>query len=1090
MKKIKKESFIEIRNTYKRFISILIISLLGVGFFAGIKATSPDMQKTADTYFDKTNMMDIEVLSTLGITDEDITEIEKIEGVSDAEGAYSKDIVVEVESENYVIKMLSIGDINQALLKEGRMPERDDECIVEAEFLTATGKQIGDKIILKEDEEIKNTELEIVGTVTSPLYIDRERGSTKLGSGKINYYILVPKELFAMDVFTEMYLTVEGTKELLCFEEEYEEKIEQVTEKIEQIAEERKQARYEEIVSEARKELDKAKQELEEETQKANQEIEDAKKQIENAKKELEQSEKEINQNKQNANQEFKTAEERIQSANEEIETQEKQLQEAQEKVNSQYGSIENAITELENNRQELQNAIEKLQESKTALESSKTEIIQSIENLKIQLENTIDEEQKKIIEQQIQGLEESNQQLETNYKKLSEQLEACNNNMSLLASSIQEIQELQNGIKSISDAKIEIQNQAKQLQETKTATMNQIENAIQKIDEGKEEIAESEKTLEEETQKAEEEIQKAQTEIDNAEDDIKNLEKPEWYILDRNSNIGYINYSQDTERIANIGKVFPIVFFIVAALISLNSMTRMVEEQRGQIGLLKALGYNKFQIASKYILYAFLATVIGGILGMFIGFRLLPDIIFDMYKMMYALPDIILEFNMEYAITGLGFAILCIVGATIYSCTKELKEVPAILMRPKAPKMGKRVLLERIPILWSHLKFTQKVTVRNIFRYKKRFLMTIIGICGCTGLIVAGFGLRDSISSMIPEQYGEIFKYSIQISIKDEIKREDIDNFVQNLPEEIQNIDNQINGIELLKTGMQSGSIEKNGKSVDVQIIVPENAETMEKFIRLKNNKETYQLAENEIVLTEKAAKLLNVKIGDEVILNNADNIEKTVKIGKITENYLMHYIYMTKETYKQIYEENIRYNAVLVNMQEITEQQEDNLAEKLLEAKEEISSITFTSTASGYFDDVMNNMNFIVWILIVAAGLLAFVVLYNLANVNISERIRELATIKVLGFYDGEVYKYIARESIILTIIGIIIGLVAGYFLNLYILQTCELDMLMFVKKVEWPSYALAVIITTVFTIIVNIITYFALKKIDMIESLKSVE
>ncbi len=1090
MKKIKKESFIEIRNTYKRFISILIISLLGVGFFAGIKATSPDMQKTADTYFDKTNMMDIEVLSTLGITDEDITEIEKIEGVSDAEGAYSKDIVVEVESENYVIKMLSIGDINKASLKEGRMPEKDSECLVETEFLAVTGKHIGDKITLNEDEEIKETELEIVGTVTSPLYIDRERGSTKLGSGKIDYYILAPKELFTIDVYTEIYLTVEGTKELSCFEEEYEEKITQVTGKIEQIAEERKEARYEEIVSEARQELDKAKQELEEESQKANQEIEDAKKQIENAKEELEQSEKEVNQNKQKANQEFKTAEERIQTANEELVNQEKQLQEAQEKVNSEYGSIENAIVELENNKQELQSVIDKLQESKKILETSKTEINQTIEGLKVQLENTTDEEQKNIIEQQLQKLEESAQQIEANYEKLLEQEESCNSNMNLLETSIQEIQELQNGIKSISDAKAEIQNQLKQLQETKNATMNQIENAIQKIEDGKEEIAESEKTLEEEIQKAAEEIQKAQTEIDNAEDDIKNLERPEWYILDRNSNIGYVNYSQDTERIANIGKVFPIVFFIVAALISLNSMTRMVEEQRGQIGLLKALGYNKFQIASKYILYAFLATVIGGILGMFIGFRLLPDIIFDMYKMMYTLPDIILEFNIEYAVTGLGFAIVCIVGATIYSCSKELKEVPAILMRPKAPKMGKRVLLERIPILWSHLKFTQKVTVRNIFRYKKRFLMTIVGICGCTGLIVAGFGLRDSISSMIPEQYGEIFKYSIQISIKDEIKREDIDTFAQSLPEEIQNIDNQVDGIELLKTGMQSGSIEKNGKTVDVQIIVPEDAEAMEKFICLRNNKETYKLAENEIVLTEKAAKLLDVKIGDEILLNNADNIEKTVKIGKITENYLMHYIYMTKETYKQIYEENVRYNTILVNMQEITEQQEDNLAEKLLENKEEISSITFTSTASGFFDDVMNNMNFVVWILIVAAGLLAFVVLYNLANVNISERIRELATIKVLGFYDGEVYKYIARESIILTIIGIIIGLVAGYFLNLYILQTCELDMLMFVKKVEWPSYLLAVAITTVFTVIVNIITYFALKRINMIESLKSVE
>ena len=456
------------------------------------------------------------------------------------------------------------------------------------------------------------------------------------------------------------------------------------------------------------------------------------------------------------------------------------------------------------------------------------------------------------------------------------------------------------------------------------------------------------------------------------------------------------------------------------------------------------------------------------------------------MYGMMYTIPESILEFNTKYAIIGTGVAMACTIGATIYSCIKELKQTPANLMRPKAPKPGKRVLLEKIPFLWSRLSFTRKVTARNIFRYKKRFLMTIIGIAGCTALILAGFGLKDAVGQMIPSQYGEIFKYDIQISLKDDITTSKIDEEAQT----IQNIE-QITSI--LKANIQSVEITNIENTQSIQLIVPENTEQLPNFISLqarKNRKDIYKLGNNGIIITEKLANLLNIKEGDRIKLKNSDDIEVEVVVSNITENYLMHYIYMSPELYKELYGEESKVNTIFANSEELEEAQQNDLGTKILENKDYVSGVTFVSNTENIFSEVMDNMDFVVWVLIIAAGLLAFVVLYNLSNTNISERIRELATIKVLGFYNKEVYDYVSRETVLLTIIGILLGLLGGIFLTMFIVKTCELDMLMFDSRIYWQSYIYAVIITIFFATVVNVATYFALKKIDMIESLKSVE
>ena len=816
-----KDSIKEIKNTYKRFISILLMAFLGVGFFAGLRAASPDMIDTFDQFYEDNQVYDIQIISTLGLTDDDIEELEKVDEVESVVGSFEKDGIIDIDNKEIVTKLITIGEINKPILVDGNMPQNDKECLVEEGFLKSNNKQIGDMVDVEIEDTtdvygnkksyLKNSQMKIVGTVQSPLYISRDRGTSKLGTGKVSYYMYIPKEnINANDVYTSIYLRAKNEENYETSTQKYEDYIEEVKNNIEQIKDEREQSR--------------------------------------------------------------------------------------------------------------------------------------------------------------------------------------------------------------------------------KIQTLNGIETA-------------------------------------------------KWYILDRNSNEGYVGFIQSTKSIAKISQVFPIVFFAVAALISLTSMTRMVEEQRTQIGTLKALGYNQLQIINKYILYASFASIIGGISGMCVGFATLPQIIWMLYMMMYQItPKAILSFNWKYGTIGLLLICICIIGATIYSAIRELKETPAALMRPKAPKSGNRVLLERIPFIWKHLNFSHKVTVRNIFRYKKRFLMTIIGIFGCTSLIVTGFGIKDSISVIIPNQFEKVFDYNMQVNLKDNLSADEKQSFIDELKdrEEVKKI---------VETYMTSATAVKGDKQEDVQIIVPKDE--FDGLINVNDlkTKQNLELKDNEIYLTDKCAQLIGAKAGDTITLKDINNNEVEAKISNIVENYVSHYVYMSKTMYEKLYGKDYSTNVILSQNIEMTDEVEDEFVTELMN-KNEVSSANRISTILGALDDTIKSLDFVVIILIVSAGLLAFVVLYNLANVNISERIRELATIKVLGFYDKEVYDYVTRETTILTAIGIILGLFGGYCLNYYLIGTCEINTLRFSKIVSPISYVYAVAITIIFTLIVNLATYFALKKIDMIESLKSVE
>ena len=1075
-KALYKDAIKEIKNTYKRFISILLMAFLGVGFFAGIRATSPDMVNTLHTYYEAQNVYDIQVLSTLGLTQEDVDAIKQIDGVKDVVGTYETDAIIEIEQAEIIAKVMCIEDTNQPVLLEGRMPEKSTECVVEEGFLKGTNKKIGDTIQIEiedttnEEQEkipyLKEKEMTIVGTVRSPLYLSQDKGTSKLGAGKINYYILIPKEnINASEVFTQIYITIENADKLITSSTAYEEKVNEIKTQIENLKEDRQQARYDKLVENANQKVEEAQATLDKEKQDAQAKIQEATQEIEDGKKEIEDGEAQLAKNEQKVQSEFANATKQIQTGKQQIEQSEKEFLEKQQQAEQQF-------EKLELQKQDLQTQLESVNAGLQTIDNNCEQIEQALQN------PLLPEEERIKLEQQKQELEEQKASLTATKSQIENGITSIDTG---IASGKQELQE---GSNQIQQAKKELENKENQFYATKKTTTAQLQTARLELEEAKQKISDGEKELQENTKEFEEKIKEAEAELVDAREKIAEIEHPKWYVLDRNANTGYVSFIQDTESVANIGKVFPIVFFIVATLISLTSMTRMVEEQRTQIGTLKALGYHKIQIAAKYIIYASLACVLGGILGMSVGFVLIPKVIWMMYEMMYQIRDIVLSFDWYNGGMGLILMSLCMIGATIYAAWKELINTPATLMRPKAPKMGRRVLLERLTFIWKRLSFSQKVTIRNIFRYKKRVLMTIIGILGCTSLILAGFGLKDSISQIMPNQFEKVFSYDMQISLKsglDQSQQEQIKQYIQS-KEEVQ---------KSIETYMSSGTVKNGDLEEDVQIIVPKEKNEIKDMIHLVDitSRQQIDLPEDGVCLTDKAAQLLGVQEGDIITLVDADEEEKQVKISYIVENYVSHYIYLSSQVYEELYQKDYETNVMLIQNKELSTEQEDNLATDLI-GQNEVATVSRISTMVKSMDDTLKSLNYVVLILIISAGLLAFVVLYNLSNVNISERIRELATIKVLGFYDKEVYSYVTRETVLLTLIGIALGLIGGYFLSYFIIDTCEINMLRFNKVVEPISYVYAALITIAFTVIVNIVTYFALKKIDMIESLKSVE
>ena len=807
-----------------------------------------------------------------------------------------------------------------------------------------------------------------------------------------------------------------------------------------------------------------------------------------------------------------------IQASEAQIESQRQQLAATRSELESGLAAVEDGLSQLSQKESELNAGLEQItagqaqidagwiqiQEQENTLAASKAEIEageQELEKGQKQLKaakKKLNKAQKEI-DSNAETLAAGQAELDANVAKLNDSeaqyasgLEQYNSgarqiaeNEAKLTSGEQEIAEneakLADGEKEIADNEKKLADGEKEI----TDNEKKLQDAVNDLKKGEKDLADGKKEYEDAKKDAEDEIAENQQKLDDAKKELEDLEMPEWMVTDREELPEYTDYGDNADRLRNIGQVFPVIFFLVAALISLTTMTRMVEEQRTQIGTLKALGYKKSAIAAKYICYAFFATLLGSVLGMLIGEKIIPYIIITAYGIMYhnVANTISIDYQPGFALIASAASVVCTVGATLFASGKELQETPASLMRPPAPKEGKRVLLERLTFIWKHLSFSWKSTIRNLFRYKKRLIMTVFGIAGSMGLMLVGFGIQDSISDIAAIQYRELQHYDGMVIEDSDATEEEHAELFEYMKENEQIA--HCNRVQMTKISAPKGS-----SSVSIYLFVPESLSEFAKDVTLKNRitGETYELTDEGAAISEKTASLLGLKVGDMIPLKKGDK-EYKVRVAVITENYMSHYLYMTPRVYEQTFGEMPEYENIVFTMQEDCKDDLEMAGTRIL-AYPGALSISYTSSLASQVDRMLSTLDAVILVLIVSAGMLAFVVLYNLNNINITERQRELATLKVLGFYDGEVSQYVLRENVILTVLGIMFGAVFGILIHRYVITTVEVDAVMFGRNIKPLSFLYSGILTSIFSIVVNGVMHFKLKTIDMVESLKSVE
>ena len=1105
---LNKDFIRDILKSKGRFLSIVAIVALGVAFFTGVKSSPIVMKTSSDKYYDKYNLMDIRLISTLGLTDKDVDDIKNIEGVEGVYPTYSIDVISIYNSTEKVLKVHGLdlnklndkkNYINQLKLIKGRLPQKSGECVLEIPKIKALNYPIGSEISLssgKDDKlskSLSKSKYKVVGYVETPYYLSQEKGNSSIGGGVIEGAIMIPESDFKMDTYTEMFLTVKSAKELDTYGDEYSNLVKTVTDKIENMKNKLTTRRYNEVVKKAEDKIQKQEDKLSK------------------AKKDFDKGKKEYEENKLKSENEIKEAENKILDASEQIEDGKAQLKNEKKRAFEQIeeGKIKlaNAETDLKNGQKKYQTALKKFNSNKKTAESEIKKAESDLEELSNQIDDL--KNGNKLIEKQLQNEQLSEVErselenklnenlyilsvMQQKYKDGTDKLESSKSELLLGEKKLKETKAtLEASEKKIANEKTKLKSSEKLAEEKFKKAEEELYQRENQIEEAKLELKENKAKLKTELNKAKKELQEAEEKIADGEEKIKDakkqikkIEKPTLYILDRDSHQSFVEYEGCANSIDALAKIFPVFFFAVAALVCLTTMTRMVDEQRINIGTLKGLGYKTSQISKKYILYALIACLTGSILGLAIGFSVFPTVIFFAYGMMYSIENIVYVFSIPIAIGITSLALIIIILSAYMACRKELKETPAILMRPKAPKSGKRILLERVPFIWNRFSFISKVTVRNIFRYKKRFLMTVLGIAGCTALILTGFGIKDSIEMILTGQYGTLFKYDMSLVIQSDMT----DKQIYELRKNLSDID-EINKYEFFS--YENGDIKVNNTTKEITIVVPENLKNMDKFIHLQDRKTQNPIKLNNkgIVLTEKIARDLGVKAGDEIELINSDDKKAKIKVSHITENYISHYAYISPENYIKLFEKDLDFNRLIGILNNPSVKIEDKLSKKLFDI-ETVDGITFNTASKETFHNTIKNLNYVVLIMIISAGALAFVVLYNLTNVNISERIREIATIKVLGFYDKEVSAYIYRENIILTIIGTVVGLGLGTILHKFIMVTVEIQSMMFGRVIDMSSYFIAAVLTIVLSLFVNLAMFYKLRNVKMVESLKSVD
>ncbi len=1146
-----KDIFRSISHSWGRFWAIFAIVALGAGFYAGLRATAPDMRATADAYFDDTNMMDIRLLSAFGFSDEDVEAIGDIPGVKGLMAGHTADVLSVIEGKEQAIRVHSLPEdmsqdnenyINRPVLVEGRFPEKSGECVI-GRNKTQSGVKVGDTITISgEDWEdsFKCRTFEVVGMVDSSYYISFSLGSTSIGTGTLNLYMYILDTDFNQEAVTDLYLTVDGASEESTFSGTYEEKVQAVKDALKPLGEERDDIRYEEVTADSRKELEDGWEEYNEAESKAKSELQDAEAELTEAQGKLEESRAELEAGKL----EYEEGKARWEEKKLEYDAAREQYEDGRSQWLSGYSEYiaglqeySSGMEELRQGKQQLNAAEQELQSAEQQLEASRP-LYEAAKRLKEalgqseasasgrsfawaeekdlpeDLEDLLDqaggltegglkellgrlspEEQEELaqyLDSVIATFEENEKQLEAGRKEFQKQkaenepkLEAAEKELTAAKALLDETKQTLDATKAqLDSASAQLKEGRTQLDEgekTLLQTEKTLKEGEAQLSSGEKELEAGRKEYDSQKQKAEKELEDAKKELENGERKLSEMDIPEWYILGRDTNTGYASFESDAGRMDSLSTVFPVLFFLVAALVALTTMTRMVEEERVMIGTYKALGYGNGKIAKKYLFYAGLASITGSIAGVCLGFATLPEICWNAYRMMYTAPELVNQFNVLHASVGCALAVLCTLGATWAACRSSLREQPASLMQPKAPKMGKRILLERIPFIWKRLKFTSKVTCRNLFRYKKRLIMTIVGISGCTALVVTGFGIKDSISHIISNQYDDLYVYNFTASLKD-----------GELSEEAKAILNDTDTYSgWMKSLRKMADISAGEETVSGYVVVPENAGALKTYIKLRDRRthEDVPFGEGSVVLTEKLANTLGVSPGDTVTLENSSGARKAFTVTGITENYVYHYAYIDPKLYEEVMGEKPVSTEVDAVSLLTDEEERREAAQKLLD-DDSVATASYTSDVKKGFDDMLQSLNSITLVLIICAGALAFVVLYNLTNINVTERQRELATIKVLGFFNREVGAYIYRETTLLTIMGCALGLVLGVIMNSFVIQTVEVDLVMFPRTIEPLSFVWSALITILFSVIVDLFMNKKLRRIDMVESLKSVE
>ncbi|HHZ06673.1 MAG TPA: FtsX-like permease family protein [Clostridiales bacterium] len=1140
-----KNTLREIWNTKARFLSIMAIIALGVGFFAGVKGTSPAMVATAEQYAMDQALMDVQLLSSVGFDDEDIKAIQNMPDIQTVNAGYVADVMVGADSGAKVYRIHSMAQdnstINRLVVTDGRLPEKTGEIVIDdrdKDFSVGDTIKVNEKAGDADASTMLGTlEYTVVGKVESPMYVGMDRGTATIGSGKVSYFAYALRTDFSYERYTEVYVATKySDKGISPFSDQYEDGIAQVKNQLKDLGADRINIFDSEILQPSREKLEEGIKEYNSKKLQAEQQLNDAEKQLADGKLEYENKIKEAQQALDDAQKQIEQGEgllpysmttyyEEILQAQKKIsdsETQltlgKSQLQTAQNQYDTQVAQAQAQLTtaqtaydqqyyefytytkpQSEYKINTYENLVNKATVAITQIEERLKDVGGELsEYLLKQLDDT-----KLMLQGYYQQLEQGRQQLADGEEKLAQakqQLEQ--GEIQLEQKKADGQQQLADAQNKIDTAQTALDEGKEQFETAKAKGRQQIDDAQVQLSQGKVQLEQGRITLEQSKEQGQQQLddgqkqleaarERAKTELDNAKEQINSaqakldaLSNPQWIVSDRNDVSGFGSFYDDTQRVDAVAMVFPLFFLLVAVLVCLTTMTRLLEERRTEIGTLKALGYSPASITAKFMVYAVTAGLLGCVVGVCVGVPILPNVIYNAYRMMYTTPTLKVVIPWDYILIGMLSAVVCTGGVVLFVCRKSLRAFPAKLMRPKSPKPGKRILLERIPFIWSHLGFTSKVTARNLFRYKARFLMTVLGVAGCTALIVAAFGLKDSINTVIDKQFTDVFKYDGMIVPQtkgDASQLEELLSFVA----DYKGVENTV-----LFNYSINETKDSNGNKVELDVYVPESASAMKKTIDLhtRTTKEVVPLTDKGVVISEKLSNLLKLSVGD-AITYTQDNGDYTATVTGICENYIGNCIFMTPDYYEQLYGDSLQFNLIMEASKAMTDDEQDAFANALLE-RDDVMAASFIGKSITAVKDMMNSLNIIVYVMIFCAGALAFVVLYNLTNINIAERTREIATIKVLGFYNREVSAYVYRENIVLTVVGIVAGLVIGTALSGFIVQTAEVDRVMFGRDIGVTTYLYAIGLTALFALLVNGFMYFKMKVISMVDSLKSIE